>query len=48
LFNPQNYTSLAASHPSAREIGLATAALSPPAPLHPGAARFYAQTVKAR
>ena len=34
---------LAASHPSAREIGLATAALSPPAPLHPGAARFYSE-----
>jgi len=41
LFSPQNYNSLAASHPSAREIGLGTAALSPPAPLHPGAARFY-------
>ena len=42
LFNPKNFDSLAASHPSAREIGLATAALSPPAPLHPGAAHFYA------
>jgi TRAP transporter TAXI family solute receptor len=41
LFSPQNYNSLAASHPSAREIGLGTAAQSPPAPLHPGAARFY-------
>jgi uncharacterized protein len=41
LFSPQNYNTLAASHPSAREIGLGTAALSPPAPLHPGAARFY-------
>jgi hypothetical protein len=41
LFSPSNYGALAASHPSAREIGLATAALSPPAPLHPGAARFY-------
>jgi uncharacterized protein len=41
LFSPQNYNSLAASHPSAREIGLSTAAQSPPAPLHPGAARFY-------
>jgi hypothetical protein len=47
LFNPQNYSSLAASHPSAREIGLATASQAPPAPLHPGAARFYAQNVKA-
>ena len=41
LFSPQNYNTLAASHPSAREIGLGTAAQSPPAPLHPGAARFY-------
>jgi TRAP transporter TAXI family solute receptor len=41
LFNPENYGTLAASHPSAREIGLATASLSPPAPLHPGAAQFY-------
>ncbi len=41
LFSPQNYNSLAASHPSAREIGLRIAAQSPPAPLHPGAARFY-------
>jgi TRAP transporter TAXI family solute receptor len=43
LFNPGNYNALAASHPSAREIGLATAALLPPAPLHPGAARFYSE-----
>jgi TRAP transporter TAXI family solute receptor len=41
LFNPRNYEQLAASHPSAREISLDSAALSPPAPLHPGAARFY-------
>ena len=41
LFNPANRDALAASHPSAREIGLATAALNPPAPLHPGAARYY-------
>ena len=41
LFNPGNSGALAASHPSAREIGLSTASLSPPAPLHPGAARFY-------
>lgn len=47
LFSPKNYDALAASHPSAREIGLATAALSPPAPLHPGAARFYADTGRA-
>jgi TRAP transporter TAXI family solute receptor len=43
LFSPGNYEALAASHPSAREIGLATAALLPPAPLHPGAARFYSE-----
>jgi TRAP transporter TAXI family solute receptor len=46
LFNPKNYDALAASHPSAREIGLATAALSPPAPLHPGAARFYSDAAR--
>ena len=43
LFNPKNSDALTASHPSAREIGIATAALSPPAPLHPGAARFYSE-----
>ncbi len=41
LFNPANHDRLTQSHPSAREIGLATAALNAPAPLHPGAARFY-------
>ncbi len=46
LFNPGNYGALAASHPSAREIGLATASLAPPAPLHPGAARFYSESAK--
>ena len=46
LFSPKNYDALAASHPSAREIGLATAALSPPAPLHPGAARFYSDAAR--
>jgi TRAP transporter TAXI family solute receptor len=46
LFNPKNYDQLAASHPSAREIGLATAALSPPAPLHTGAARFYSDVTR--
>jgi uncharacterized protein len=45
LFNPRNHDALASSHPAAGEIGLATASLSPPAPLHPGAARFYAQAV---
>ena len=47
LFNPANHGALAASHPSGGEIGLATAALMPPAPLHPGAARFYADAARA-
>lgn len=46
LFNPANRSALTASHPSAGEIGLATAALMPPAPLHPGAARFYAEAAR--
>lgn len=46
LFNPANRSALTASHPSAREIGLATAALAPPAPLHPGAARFYGEAAR--
>ena len=46
LFNPANRNALTASHPSAREIGLATAALGSPAPLHPGAARFYAEAAR--
>jgi TRAP-type uncharacterized transport system substrate-binding protein len=41
LFNPANRNVLAASHPSALEIGLDSAAGNPPAALHPGAARFY-------
>ena len=41
LFNPANHGVLAQSHPSARAIGLGSAAVNPPAPLHPGAARFY-------
>jgi hypothetical protein len=47
LFNPANREALRASHPSAREIGLTTAALMPPAALHPGAARFYAEAARA-
>ena len=43
LFNPANRGALTASHPSAREIGLTTAALMAPAPIHSGAARFYAE-----
>jgi TRAP transporter TAXI family solute receptor len=46
LFNPANREALSVSHASAREIGLATAALMPPAPLHPGAARFYAEAAR--
>lgn len=41
LFNPVNQNALIASHPSARGIGLDSAASNPGAPLHPGAARFY-------
>jgi uncharacterized protein len=47
LFNPANREAISASHPSAREIGLNTAALMPPAALHPGAARFYAEASRA-
>jgi hypothetical protein len=46
LFNPANRDALSASHPSAREIGLTTAALMPPAALHPGAVRFYAEVAR--
>jgi uncharacterized protein len=46
LFNPANRGALAASHPSAREIGLDSAVTNPPAPLHPGAARFYREKGK--
>jgi TRAP transporter TAXI family solute receptor len=46
LFNPANREALTASHPSAREIGLDSAATNPPAPLHPGAARFYREKGK--
>ena len=43
LFDPANHDGLAASHPAAHEIGLATGARNLPAPLHPGAAQFYRQ-----
>ena len=46
LFNPANRGALTTSHPSAREIGLNIAAANPPAPLHPGAARFYRELEK--
>ncbi len=41
LFQPLNRAALASSDPSAGEIRLSDAALNLPAPLHPGAARFY-------
>jgi uncharacterized protein len=47
LFNPANRSGLRASHPSAREIGLASAASMVPAELHPGAARYYAEVARA-
>jgi uncharacterized protein len=46
LFNPANRTKLDQSHPSAKLIRLDTAAGDLPAPLHPGAARFYRETGK--
>jgi len=46
LFNPANRPTLAASHPSAREIELMHAADAPPAPLHSGAARYYREVGK--
>ena len=44
LFNPANRQMLAASHPSAGAIRLETATSGLTAPLHPAAARFYAET----
>ena len=41
LFNPANRALLDQSHPVARQIRLNTATADLPAPLHPGAARFY-------
>ena len=41
LFNPANRSLLDDAHPSARTIRLETAIKDVPAPLHPGAARFY-------
>ena len=46
LFNPANRAGLTASHPAGRDITLDSAALNPPAPLHPGAARFYREAGK--
>ena len=41
LFNPANRSLLDDVHPSARYIQLDTATKDMPAPIHPGAARFY-------
>jgi TRAP transporter TAXI family solute receptor len=41
LFHPANRDALDASHPRARLIKLDTALVGLPAPLHPGAAKFY-------
>ena len=46
LFNPANRPGLAASHPAARDISLDNAVQNPPAPIHPGAARFYREVGK--
>jgi hypothetical protein len=46
LFNPANRAGLAASHPAGRGITLDSAAQNPPAPIHPGAARFYREAGK--
>jgi hypothetical protein len=48
LFNPANRAGLAASHPAGRGITLDSAAQNPPAPIHPGAARFYREAGKLR
>jgi len=41
LFNPANRNALTGSHRSAQGIRIGTAAANLPAPLHPGALRFY-------
>jgi TRAP transporter TAXI family solute receptor len=46
LFNSANRNTLAGSHRSAQAIGIDTAASDAPAPLHPGAARFYKEMGK--
>lgn len=46
LFNPANRSELAGSHRSAQAIKLESAAVDLPAPLHPGAARFYREAGK--
>lgn len=46
LFNPANRPTLWGSHRSAQAIRIDTAAQDLPAPLHPGAARFYKEVGK--
>ena len=46
LFNPANQSGLAASHPAGRDVMLDSAVPNPPAPIHPGAARFYREAGK--
>jgi len=46
LFNPSNRGRLDQSHPAAKFIRLDTATANLPAPLHPGAARFFRETGK--
>jgi TRAP transporter TAXI family solute receptor len=46
LFNPANRDMLAGSHRSAQFIRIDSAAANLPVPLHPGAARFYAEMGK--
>jgi TRAP transporter TAXI family solute receptor len=46
LFNPANRDALYASHWSARQIHLDSALADRPAPLHPGAARYYREAGK--
>jgi len=46
LFNPANRGMLTGSHRSAQAISIDTAAVNPPGPLHPGAARFYKEMGK--
>jgi uncharacterized protein len=46
LFSPANREMLDDAHPSAKSIRLETAIVDLPAPLHPGAARFYREMGK--
>jgi TRAP transporter TAXI family solute receptor len=46
LFSPDNRQALIQAHPATANMSLATASAKLPAPLHPGAARFYAQVKK--